>query len=79
VKHLFDGPPDFGYDIIFLRNNLLTYYRDALKKEVLKKVLTGLKTNGWLIIGSHEKIPSDGPELIRHREIPWAYYKKRVS
>ena len=79
LKHLFDGPPDFGFDIIFLRNNLLTYYRDALKKEVLKKVLTGLKTNGWVIIGSHEKIPSDGPELIRHREIPWAYYKKRLS
>ena len=79
LKHLFDGPPDFGFDIIFLRNNLLTYYRDALKKEVLLKVLTGLKTNGWLIIGSHEKIPADMPELIRHKKIPWAYYKKRVS
>jgi len=79
LRNLFDGPPDLGYDIIFLRNNLLTYYRDTLKKKVLKKVLSGLKTNGWLIIGSHEKIPSDRPELIRHREIPWAFYKKRLS
>jgi chemotaxis methyl-accepting protein methylase len=76
LKHLFDDPPGFGFDIIFLRNNLLTYYKNALKKEGLLKVITGLKTNGWLIIGSHEKIPADMPELIRHKKIPWAYNKK---
>ena len=77
LKHLFEGAPDTGFDIIFLRNNLLTYYKNALKKEGLLKVLNGLKTNGWLIIGSHEKIPADMPELTRHKKIPWAYRKSR--
>jgi chemotaxis methyl-accepting protein methylase len=76
LKHLFDGPPDFGFDIIFLRNNVLTYYRDDGKKKGLLQALTGLNTNGWLIVGSHEKIPAAVPELIRHKNIPWAYNKK---
>jgi chemotaxis methyl-accepting protein methylase len=75
-KHLFDGPPGSGFHIIFLRNNLLTYYQGPLKKETLVKVLAALRANGWLIIGSHEKIPSHTPELIRHETIPWAYKKK---
>ena len=75
-KNLLDDPPGVGFDIIFLRNNLLTYYKNALKKEGLLKIITGLKPNGWLIIGSHEKIPADMPELIRHKKIPWAYKKK---
>jgi chemotaxis protein methyltransferase CheR len=76
LKDLFDGPPDVDYDIIFLRNNILTYYRSNLKKEGLLKIITGLKSDGWLIIGSHEKIPADVPGLIRHKKIPWAYHKK---
>jgi chemotaxis methyl-accepting protein methylase len=59
-----------------LRNNLLTYYQEPLKKEVLRKILAGLSINGWLIIGSHEKIPGDTQELFRHQAIPWAYKRK---
>lgn len=76
LKHLFDGPPDSGFHLIFLRNNLLTYYQKPLKKEVLIKILAGLRINGWLIIGSHEKIPGDTQGLSRHETIPWAYKKK---
>jgi chemotaxis methyl-accepting protein methylase len=76
LKHLFDGPPGSDFHIIFLRNNLLTYYRGPGKKEVLAKVIAGLRANGWLIIGSHEKLPGDTLELIRHETIPWAYQKQ---
>ena len=75
LKHLFDGPPEVGFNIILLRNNLLTYYKNALKKEILLKVISGLKTDGWLIIGSHENIPAGIAELNRHKKIPWAYHK----
>jgi len=75
VRHLCDGPYDIGFDIIFLRNNVLTYYQEPLKNEVLMKVLAGLRAGGWLIIGSHEKIPADTFKLTRHNAIPWAYKK----
>lgn len=42
--------------IIFLRNNLLTYYADKVKIPALKMVLKSLAPEGFLIIGSHERI-----------------------
>jgi len=65
--------PGAAFDIIFLRNNLLTYYRDPLKKEGLNNIVKTLVPNGWLIVGSHEKLPAAVSNLQRHKSIPWAY------
>ena len=40
-----------------LRNNLLTYYENKVKKTALKNLLTHLCPSGFLIIGPHEKLP----------------------
>jgi len=58
-----DGPPLADFQIIFLRNNLLTYYRDELIKPALRRVIDTLSPEGFLIIGSHEKLPEGYPEL----------------
>jgi chemotaxis protein methyltransferase CheR len=76
VEHLAHGPYDEIFHLIFLRNNVLTYYQDPLKRQIILKVLTSLKSGGWLIVGSHEKIPAGRHDLIRHETIPWAYNKK---
>jgi chemotaxis methyl-accepting protein methylase len=73
VQDIFSDPPEPAFDIIFLRNNLLTYYRANLKIEGLKRVIKALAPAGWLIVGSHEKLPSGVSNMQRHNSIPWAY------
>jgi chemotaxis protein methyltransferase CheR len=75
VQDVFSDLPGSKFDIIFLRNNLLTYYKEDLKRKGLKRVLKALASGGWLIVGSHEKLPSAVSNMRRHLSIPWAYRK----
>ncbi|MBM4332012.1 MAG: hypothetical protein FJ117_12480 [Deltaproteobacteria bacterium] len=52
-----DNPPGTGFSLIFLRNNLLTYYTVEMQSVTLRKIMGSLETGGFIIIGSHEKIP----------------------
>jgi chemotaxis protein methyltransferase CheR len=60
---LSDDPPQMGFQIIFLRNNLLTYYREELREPAFVRILDSLTPGGFLAIGSHEKLPAEYPEL----------------
>jgi len=53
-----------NFHIIFLRNNLLTYYRDEIKQPAFQKVVNSLAQGGFLIIGSHEKLPAESKVLL---------------
>lgn len=61
MGHLLSDEPDSQFDLIFLRNNLLTYYLDEFKKPALGKVISHLFKGGFLIIGS---IPLRGGSFI---------------
>jgi len=65
------------YHIIFLRNNILTYYLDPLKVNTFHKVLNYLAPSGILIIGSHEVLPSSIKTL--EPITPFTYVFKKVS
>ena len=56
---LADVTPAKEFQVIFLRNNLLTYYQDERKIPVLIKLTEVLSPGGFLVIGSHEKLPKD--------------------
>jgi chemotaxis methyl-accepting protein methylase len=73
VQDIFAVPPGSAFDIILLRNNLLTYYKEHKKKEGLSKVIKALAPDGRLIVGSHEKISPGTLNIKRHNSIPWAY------
>jgi chemotaxis protein methyltransferase CheR len=73
VQDIFSNPPGSAFDIIFLRSNLLTYYKAHLKIEGLKNILRTLAPAGWLIVGSHEKLPAAVLNMQRHNSLPWAY------
>ena len=73
VQDIFADPPGHGFNIVLLRNNLLTYYKDHLKEKGLSSVIKALSPGGWLIIGSHEKMPPSALNLRRHHTISWAY------
>jgi len=57
------GPPGSRFDLIFLRNNLLTYYRNPKRKQILNGIIDALNPNGWLIFGAKERLPSGCPAL----------------
>ena len=61
--HLLSDPPGSEYDIIFLRNNVLTYYQERLKKRAFRNVLESLAPCGILVLGSHETIPFETSDL----------------
>jgi chemotaxis methyl-accepting protein methylase len=55
---LLTDPPGSDFDVIFLRNNLLTYYQDRLKECAFRAVIESLASSGIIIIGSHERLPN---------------------
>lgn len=69
---LFDVPEN-RFHIIFLRNNILTYYGAELKKRAFQNVVERLEPEGFLIIGAHETLPSPKPELIPFRGCPYVF------
>ncbi|UCD32943.1 MAG: hypothetical protein JSW04_11650 [Desulfobacterales bacterium] len=73
--HLLSDPPDSGFNIIFLRNNVLTYYGDRLKNKAFNNVFSSLLPFGLLIIGSHESLPSDSSDLTRVARLPYVFRK----
>jgi chemotaxis methyl-accepting protein methylase len=62
--HLLVDPPGSDFDIIFLRNNVLTYYKERLKKRAFTNVLESLARRGILVLGSHETIPFETTDLV---------------
>jgi len=68
-------PPVKKFQIIFLRNNLLTYYRQEIKEPAFHKVMEGLTDGGFLIIGSHEKLPFQTHKLLRFEGCSYIFEK----
>jgi len=52
-----DPPPARDFHIVFLRNNLLTYYRDEVVKAAMPSIAECLVPGGYLVIGRKERLP----------------------
>jgi chemotaxis protein methyltransferase CheR len=64
VHHLlFDPPPARCFQLILLRNNLLTYYEEGAHEGV-RRVLETLEEGGFLIIGTNERLPAEAIGLV---------------
>lgn len=72
---LFDFP-ETKFHLVFLRNNLLTYYEAELEIPAFQRVLDSIGRSGFLIIGSHEKIPAGNWGLVPTGLHPHIYQKK---
>jgi len=77
VHNLLSKPPGIAFDLIFLRNNLLTYYVDEFKIPAITRIVNSLAPGGFLIIGSHERMPIEVVDLK-----PWGkstiIFQKRI-
>ena len=77
VHHLLSPPPQDTFNIIFLRNNVLTYYQKETQIRCLAPILKLLAPGGLFIIGCHEKLP---PEIAHLRKLdPLSYVFKKDS
>jgi chemotaxis methyl-accepting protein methylase len=72
--NLFHAPPQGPFHMILLRNNLLTYHSGARLAAALERILSELVPGGYLIVGTHERLP---PLAVRLRQDPnWPHVFK---
>jgi chemotaxis methyl-accepting protein methylase len=76
IHHLLTRPPGSEFHIIFLRNSILTYYANHLKKQAFHNVMETLAPYGLLIIGSHETLPEDTMGLAGVPPHPYVFRKE---
>ena len=51
--------PEGMFDLIFCRNLVATYFETALQIKVFEQMKTVLRSEGVLVLGSHEKLPDE--------------------
>jgi chemotaxis methyl-accepting protein methylase len=73
--HLSTDPPDRDFNMICLRNNILTYRRKEDQKKALPGILDSLSPGGLLIIGCHEKLPYNISFLRPMAELSYVFQK----
>ena len=56
--------PPGVFDLILCRFVAFTYFAVPLQRKVLASMLERLRPQGYLVIGSHEQLPGDVPELV---------------
>jgi chemotaxis protein methyltransferase CheR len=75
IHHLSTEPPGEDFNIICLRNNVLTYYRQEARKKALAGILNHLSPDGLLIIGCHETLPFQRQSLRPMAELSYVFKK----
>ncbi len=55
--------PTAEFDLILCRYVAFTYFAESLQAKILASMVERLRPHGYLVIGSHEKLPRDIPEL----------------
>jgi len=71
-----DPPPARDFHIVFLRNNLLTYYRDEIVKAALPAIVDSLAPGGVLVIGRKEHLPGFLKGFYSHPAVSCLYPEK---
>jgi chemotaxis protein methyltransferase CheR len=56
--------PPHLFDIILCRYVAFTYFAVPLQRKVLVGMLERLRPRGYLVVGTHEQLPDDVPELV---------------
>jgi chemotaxis methyl-accepting protein methylase len=73
--NLLQDPPGSLFHLVFLRNNILTYYQAELEKPAFRKIMDCLLEDGFLIIGSHEKLPFVSDDLRAAGSLSYVFQK----
>jgi chemotaxis protein methyltransferase CheR len=63
------------FQIILLRNNLLTYYRAERIERVFLNIIDSLDEGGFLIVGRHEKLSTPTTVLMPYKGCSYIFQK----
>jgi chemotaxis protein methyltransferase CheR len=76
-----DAMPERDFHIVFLRNNLLTYYRKEILEGALPKIADCVVPGGYLVIGRKEHLTGVLKGLDPHPAVSCLYCKQgsRIS
>ena len=55
--------PSRMFDLILCRYVAFTYFAESLQRKVLAGIVERLRPQGYLVIGTHERLPGDIPEM----------------
>jgi chemotaxis protein methyltransferase CheR len=72
-----DPPPARDFHIVFLRNNLLTYYRKEIVEAALPAIVDSLAPGGYLVIGRKEKLPGFPEGFCPHASVSCLYRQQK--
>jgi chemotaxis protein methyltransferase CheR len=75
IRHLLDDPPESVFNLIFLRNNILTYCRQKDQIPALIDIVERLKSGGLFIIGSRESLPAEVVNLVPTTAFPYVFQR----
>ncbi|MDX1636519.1 MAG: CheR family methyltransferase [Balneolaceae bacterium] len=70
--------PDTVFDLIMCRNLVFTYFSKERQHEFLNRLDPRLKAGGFLVVGSHEKLPETDGISLYNRTHP-IYQKQKKS
>ncbi|GAB6042419.1 CheR family methyltransferase [Endothiovibrio diazotrophicus] len=74
--NLTDDLPELGeFDIIFLRN-VLIYFDQATKRQIVEQLLKRLRPGGWIFVGHAESLHTVTDHPFAERPAPAVYRKK---
>jgi chemotaxis protein methyltransferase CheR len=67
--------PPRHFDLILCRYVAFTYFAEALQRKVLAGMLERLRSQGYLVLGTHEQLPGNIPELRALPSAPQIFQK----
>lgn len=79
LRHLLSEPPAGKFHIIFLRNNLLTYYHKRLQEKPFRQIIECLAPSGFLIIGAHEEAPFIPGGFRQHQNFSFVFRRTEAE
>lgn len=71
--------PPCIFDLILCRYVAFTYFAEPLQHKVLAGLLERLRPQGYLVIGTHERLPGNVPELTALDRAPQIFEKRPLT
>ena len=68
--------PSHTFDLILCRYVVFTYFAVSLQRKVLANMLKRLQPQGYLVIGTHEQLPGEFPELAAFDHVQQIFQKR---
>ena len=65
LQDIRESMPEATFDLILCRNVVFTYFDDAAQRRLAPALRERLRPNGWLVLGSHEALPSGASGFTR--------------